>query len=51
MKNIGWALLLGVFLFLSPPAAAKPSLDSLIEKDLPRVLLKWQEFRRTVRRL
>ena len=42
MKNSGWALLLGVFLFFSPPAAARPSLDSLVEKELPALVAAYQ---------
>lgn len=42
MKNIGCALLLGVFLFWLPPAAARPSLDSLIEKELPALVATYQ---------
>ena len=44
MKNTGWVLLLGVFLFLSPPAAAKPSLDSLVEKELPALVAAYQRL-------
>jgi hippurate hydrolase len=42
MKNTGGALLLGAFLFLVPPAVAKPSIDSLIEKELPALVAAYQ---------
>lgn len=42
MKKTGWALLLGVFLFLSHSLAATATLDSLIEQDLPALVAAYQ---------
>ncbi len=44
MKNVGWALALVGFLFLSPPVSATPSLDSLIETELPALVAAYQHL-------